>query len=385
METNNKKKEFRLISRFPSAQRFSFFLLAIILVFYILIQARLFLYPIAVAVLFTYLLYPFTNWLEKHRFPRIIAILISLILLLGIIGAAGVFIYRKIGGFMDDFPAFRSKALENIDILELQISKLVGIENLSIPAFVRDRVSALFDTGSDFLNKVFSATAGTVFRLGIMPVLIFMLLYFRTKFAYFILKLVPQEKQMVTIKVLREVSTVASRYMGGMLTVVFVLCIINSSLLYLLGLKYAIILGVIAGIWSFIPYFGTIIGYAFPFVFAFLTGDSPNMALKVLLIYIIVHFTESNIITPNIVGSYVNLNVFIIILGMIAAGLVWGLPGMFVIVPFLAMLRVMCEHVESLQPYVYLLGTKGVRKHALTGENINKFLQRIRGRKSTKV
>jgi predicted PurR-regulated permease PerM len=381
MESDNKKKTFPLISRFPSAQRFSFFLLAIILVFYILIQARLFLYPIAVAVLFTYLLYPFVNWFEKHRIPRILSILICLIFLLGIIGAAGLFIYRKIGGFLHDIPAFRSKALDNIDVLEMQIGQLFGIQDLSITAFLKDRVAGLFDTGSDFLNKALTATTGTIFRLGILPVFIFLFLYFRTKFAYFILKLVSSERQMVTLKVLREVSKVASRYMGGMLTVVMVLCIVNSSALYLIGLKYAIIVGVIAGIWSFIPYFGTIIGYLIPFIFALLTGDSPNLALKVFLIYVIVHFVENNILTPNIVGSYVNLNVFIIILGMIAAGMVWGLPGMFVIVPFLAMVRVMCEHVESLQAYVYLLGTKGVRRHALTAENIRKFIQRIKGKK----
>jgi len=382
MDTNNKKREIPLISRFPSAQRFSFFLLAIILVFFILIQARLFLYPIAVAILFTYFLYPVANWLEKHKIPRIIAILISLILLLGIIGAAGLFIYRKIGGFLADLPEFRSKALNNIDILELQIGQLFGIQDLSIATILKERVAGLFDVGSDFLNKAFTATTGTIFRLGILPVFIFLFLYFRTKIAYFILKLVSADKQMVTLKVLREVSKVASRYMGGMITVVVVLCIVNSSVLYLIGIKYAIILGVIAGIWSFIPYFGTIIGYSIPFVFALLTGDSPNMALKVLLVYAIVHFCENNILTPNIVGSYVNLNVFVIILGMISAGMVLGLPGMFVIVPFLAMVRVMCEHVESLHAYVYLLGTKGVRKHALTAENINKFIQRIRTRRT---
>lgn len=381
MDKNNKKRDFPLISRFPSAQRFSFFLLAIILVFFILIQARLFLYPIAVAVLFTYLLYPIANWFEKHKIPRIVAILISIILLLGIIGAVGLFIYRKIGGFINDFPGFRSKALNNIDILEYQIGQLFGIKDLNITNILKDRVAGLFDVGSDFLNKAFTATTGTIFRLGILPVFIFLFLYFRTKLAYFILKLVSPDKQMVTLKVLREVSKVASRYMGGMLTVVAILCIVNSSALYLIGLRYAVILGIIAGIWSFIPYFGTIIGYSIPFVFALLTGDSPNIALKVLLIYAIVHFCENNILTPNIVGSYVNLNVFIIILGMIAAGMVWGLPGMFVIVPFLAMVRVMCEHVESLQAYVYLLGTKGVRRHALTAENINKFIQRMKGRK----
>ena len=98
----------------------------------------------------------------------------------------------------------------------------------------------MFDAGSNVFNKAFTATTGTLFRLGILPVFIFMFLYYRTKFAWFIMKIVPREKQMLTLNVLREASKVASRYMGGIFTVVFVLCIINSLGLYLVGIRYAI-------------------------------------------------------------------------------------------------------------------------------------------------
>ncbi len=240
----------------------------------------------------------------------------------------------------------------------------------------------MFDAGSNVFNKAFTATTGTLFRLGILPVFIFMFLYYRTKFAWFIMKIVPREKQMLTLNVLREASKVASRYMGGIFTVVFVLCIINSLGLYLVGIRYAITLGVIAAIFNFIPYFGTIIGYSVPFVFALLTGDSAEPAFKVLLVFLVVQFTENNILTPNIVGNYVKINPFMIILGVIAGGMVWGLAGMFVVIPFLAILRIISEHVPALHPYVYLLGTGGTRRHAITGENIRKFLNRVRNRKS---
>jgi predicted PurR-regulated permease PerM len=172
--------------------------------------------------------------------------------------------------------------------------------------------------------------------------------------------------------------------MGGMSTVVLMLCIINSSAFVLIDVKYPIIFGVIAGVWSFVPYFGTLIGYSFPLVFSLLAGDTPDIALKVLVTYFIVHLTENYILTPNIVGSYVKINAFVIILGMIAAGMVWGLPGMFVVVPFLAMVKVICQHVPSLHAYVYLLGTTGMRRHAITGENIRKFIHRIKARKDQK-
>jgi predicted PurR-regulated permease PerM len=371
-----------MLERLPSAQKFSFFLLSIILVFYVLIAAKMFLYPLALAVLLAYLLYPLANFLEKKRFPRILGIIISIILLLTVITFTALFVYRKLGVFVGDFPTFRIKAISRIDEMEKTISSLFGIADLQLTDFLRSRVSGMFDLGSDMFNKAFTATTGTLFRVGIMPVFIFMFLYYRTKFAWFIMKIVPRDKQLLTLNVLRQASKVASRYMGGIFTVVFVLCIINSLGLYLAGIRYAITLGVIAAIFNFIPYFGTIIGYSVPFVFALLTGDSAEPAFKVLLVFLIVQFTENNILTPNIVGNYVKINPFMIILGVIAGGMVWGIPGMFVVIPFLATLRIISEHVPALHPYVYLLGTGGTRRHALTGENIRKFLNRFRNRES---
>jgi predicted PurR-regulated permease PerM len=283
-----------------------------------------------------------------------------------------------------DFPGFRDKALQNIDALEKQLSLLFGNIDVNIMAFLRARVSGLFDASSNFINKAFAATTGTVFRLAVLPIFIFMFLYYRTKFAYFVLKLVPVEKQRIAINALRGVSKVASRYMGGMSTVVIILCIINSIAFILIGVKYAIIFGFIAGLWSFIPYFGTIIGYSFPFFFSLLTSENPPIALKILIAYLVVHLTENYILTPNIVGNAVKINALVIILGMIAAGMVWGFPGMFVIVPFLAMIKVISEHVPALHAYVYLLGTTGVRRHALTGENIRNFIRRMKARRSQK-
>jgi predicted PurR-regulated permease PerM len=369
-------------TRLPTAQKFSFFLLSIILVFYVLIAAKMFLYPLALGVLFAYLLYPLANFLEKKGFPRILAILISIVLLLTVITFTALFVYRRLGVFVGDFPTFRIKAISRIDELEKTISSLFGIADLRLTDFLRSRVSSMFDAGSTVFNKAFSATTGTLFRLGILPVFIFMFLYYRTKFAWFIMKIVPREKQLLTLNVLREASKVASRYMGGIFTVVFVLCIINSFGLYLAGIRYAITLGVIAAIFNFLPYFGTIIGYSIPFAFALLTGDSAQPAFRVLLVFLIVQFTENNILTPNIVGNYVKINPFMIILGVIAGGMVWGLPGMFVVIPFLAIIRIISEHIPALHPYVYLLGTGGTRRHALTGENFRKFLNRFRNPKS---
>ena len=167
---------------------------------------------------------------------------------------------------------------------------------------------------------------------------------------------VPSEKEEDTRNIIRKISHVTPKYVGGVFTVVMILCVLNSFGLWIVGVKYAILFGIISALFNLIPYFGTWFGASIPFMFALLTGDSPNLALGVLLLFVIIQFLENNILTPNITGSYVNLNPFVTILLIIIGGTVWGIIGMFVVVPIVAMIKIIFEHSKSLKPYAYLIG-----------------------------
>jgi predicted PurR-regulated permease PerM len=93
-------------------------------------------------------------------------------------------------------------------------------------------------------------------------------------------------------------------------------------------------------------------------MFALLTGDSPNLALGVLILYAIVQFLEHNVLTPNITGGYVNLNPLVTIISIIIAGMVWGIIGMFIVIPFMATVKIVMEYFEPTQPYAFLMGIK---------------------------
>src|SRR5690625_3473236 len=90
-----------------------------------------------------------------------------------------------------------------------------------------------------------------------------------------------------------------------------------------------------------------------------LATQSSRLAFGVFQLFFPIHFTENNILTPNITGSYVQLNPMVIILSLIAAAMMWGLAGMLLVIPYLAMIKIVCENVENLQPIAYLLGTRG--------------------------
>ncbi|HYW96648.1 MAG TPA: AI-2E family transporter, partial [Bacteroidales bacterium] len=216
-----------ITNRYPLAMRIAFTLLAVILFFYAVIAAKDFLYPIVLGVLFGYLLYPAACFFEKHGAPRILANLLSILIFLLAVGAGLFFIYKQAGSFIDDFPVYKLKALANIDRLENAIEQRFGMSDLRLVDFFRIRVRHLFDVGNTMMNRTFTSTAGTLFRLGILPVFMFLFLFYRTKLAIFILKLVPSEKKLRAVRVLKEFARVVPSYMGGVSTVVLILAVIN--------------------------------------------------------------------------------------------------------------------------------------------------------------
>jgi predicted PurR-regulated permease PerM len=360
----------------PLLIRITYLLLFFILLFFILIEARGFLYPLALGIFFAYLLYPIANFLEKKGLHRILANLLTIFLGLTTLAGLLIFLYSQLRVFIDDFPAMRSQAVSNLIAFENFIESKFGVATTVQHSWIRESVQNMFQAGGDFFNTFFAATTGTLVTFGLLPVYIFFLLFYRNKFKVFLLKLIPDERHDKVEIIITKISYVVNRYMSGIFIVVLILCFLNSIGLIIVGIKYAVLLGVISAIFNLIPYFGTLIGGSIPLLMALLTEDSPKYAVGVIILFIILQFTENNILTPNITGGNVNINPFITILSIIVGGMVWGIPGMFMVVPIIGIIKIICDHIESLEPYAYLLGTQGSEKHAITIKMIKNYFSR---------
>ncbi|MFP4487712.1 MAG: AI-2E family transporter [Bacteroidales bacterium] len=358
--------------------KLALFLLISILFIYGIIEAKNLLFPITFGVLFAYLLLPVASFLELNGIPRILANLMVILLALIVLGLIFFLFYQQLALMFENLDSLKESANKNIESFQNRIQSYFGLSDNRFEEYLKAEVNRFFSSGSSGIGQVFSATTGTVFRMLILPVYIFLFLYYRTKFAYFILKMVKKKNKPVAIRIMRDISTVAGRYMGGVFIVVLILCIINSTGLLIIGVNYAILLGIISAFFNFIPYFGTVMGGAVPLLFVLLTDPDPlNTGLKVLVMFIIVQFTENNILTPNIVGGNVNINPFFIIIGLVVGSMVWGIPGMLVIVPFLAIARIIFINIESLNHYAFLLGPRGTQKHSINFKKIkNKLIRR---------
>lgn len=376
--------EFKYMNRYPLIFRLTVYLLFFILVIYGLIAARDFLYPLAISLLLSYLLFPVVVFLENKGVPRILANLLGILLGFAIIGTSLYLLYKQISLLVADLPALREQALDNLDSLEQYIYTKSGVTTDEQNRWLKEQVNNIFASGSMVFEAAFAATTGTIAKIGLLPVYVFFMLYNRNKFVHFLLMVVPRPRHEELLRTLQDVSHVTKRYMSGVIAVVAILCVLNSVGLLLVGIKYAILLGILSAFMNFIPYFGTLIGGAIPLTFSLLVMDSPSYAFWVVILFIIIQFLENNILTPNIVGGNVDINPFFTILSIVLGAMIWGIPGMIISVPFMSMFRIFCNNVPRLRPYAYLLGTRGTERHSISADKLKKIWSRIRGVNSAK-
>lgn len=348
---------------------------------YFIIVARNILIPLAFGALFAYLLYPIAWRLEKMGLHRSLSIFLVIILTLAVVVAVGFFFAVQISNIQIDLNQIKQDLVAETGSPEKKIEEKFGINMQTMDYYIDSMFNGLMTGGDEDFN-IFSTTATTVFQIGILPVFIFFLLFYRTKTAYFIFRLTGRNKKRKAIQILRNITTVITKYLGGLLGVVAILAVLNSAGLFIIGVPHAIVLGVAAAILNLIPYFGTLLGALIPIFYVLVAADDPfTMVLRVIFMFIIVQFLENNIITPNVVGGNVRLNALTVIIGLLIGNMVWGLPGMLVVIPFIAIMKIIMKNVPGLEPYAYLLSSRGLGKHKI---NYTAPLIRLKNRMNRK-
>lgn len=337
----------------------SLIILAMVALGAVIVIGRDFIYPVCMAILFAYLVYPLAKLLEKYIKFRILATLISVVIALIVIAGAIFFLYQQFSFFLDDFPQLRANASKNIKLLEQKLDNIPILfeGNKSLDTIIVDMLGAQ----QNMMKQVLDATTATLLGLGLQPVYVYFMLYYRHHFREFLFEITstPQHKKLENV--LREIAHVTKNYVSGVFIVVFILCFLNSFGLMIIGIDYAVMFGIISAIMNFIPYFGTLIGGFIPLCYT-LVSSEPQNAVGVIILFVIIQFTENNILTPNITGGRVAINPLFTIFSIIIGGMAWGIPGMFIFVPFMGMFKVVCEHVGPLKPLAKLMSPKNPDK-----------------------
>lgn len=310
--------------------------------------------PLAYATIFAILLNPLVNFLICKKINKVIAITIVVLFMLAAVLVAGYFFFSRVGMFSESFPEFKIKLTRAADQLLNWYAHEFNYSRSKINKWVSE---AQNDALSNYAyGEAFARLGKISVALLLVPVYLFMILYYKSLLLEFIRKLFRSEYHTTVANVLTGSKTIIQSYLVGLFFEMLIMAVLNSAGLLLLGIDYAIMLGIIAAVLNIIPYIGGIIGTVLPMLVAFVTKDSLVYPVMVLVIHIFIQFIDNNFIVPKIVASRVQINALISVIAVLAGGVLWGVSGMFLSIPLIAILKVIFDHIEPLKPWGFLLG-----------------------------
>ena len=331
-----------------------------------IIMAKDILIPLAIGFFFAYLLYPFVWIFERRGIHRGISIFLVLFVTLLIVGGVTLFLSVKLSNMNIDLAELKEQVDSKADSLQHVLEAKLGLNANTMDYYLGKASENIFSSWESEIGSFFTATTTTIFQLCILPVFIFFLLFYRTKTAHFIFRLVGRKNKPKAVRILREISTITTKYMGGLLIVVLILAVLNTTGLYIIGVPHALVFGILAAVLNLIPYFGTFIGGLIPVLYVLFTSPHPfQTVLQIFILFIIVQFLENNLLTPNIVGNNIKINPLAIILSLLVANMIWGVAGMLIVVPALAIVKIIMRNIDDLKPFAFLISDRGVEKHRI--------------------
>jgi len=311
--------------------------------------------PLVFSFLVVLVLLPLCQKLESWKVGRIFSILIVLFMVFVVVLGLVLLMGTQFNRFMADFPDLEDR-LQNLMLGA--ISKIEIAFNISQQeqlGFLRDNATEFFKTGGKYFSSAVGATTEVISFMGLVPVYCFLILLYREKFKEVSLRLISSEREQRVMDIYTKMRKAVQQYVAGLGLVVLIIAVLNVLGLLLLGIKYAVFLGIFSALLTVIPYVGVFIGGLLPVIIALVTKESMWYPVGVIGLYWLVQILEGNFITPRIVGSQVNINALAVIFGLLAGGQLWGVAGMVIAVPVLAVIKVVFSHITSLKPLADML------------------------------
>ena len=317
--------------------------------------------PMVLACLLSILLLPVAKWLErKIRFPRSLSALMCLILILVTFALVFDVIGSQVSGLSKDWPQFQVQLSKSIVDLQRWISKTFDVDASQQAAYIRSATAKLMSTGTSVIGStLLSVSSVLVFFVFTMLYTFFFLLY-RTLIMKFLESIFLNENRGLVHEIIEEVQYIIRKYIIGLLTEMLIIAVGLTLAFWAMGVKYPLLLGLITGLFNVIPYVGIVTAGAISILVTFATAG--GKILGVIIALIVTHLIDTNVILPMAVGSKVKINALITTLGLIVGEMMWGIPGMFLSIPVIAVLKIIFDRVESLKPWGIILGDEEKKK-----------------------
>lgn len=337
-------------------QKVAYGLIILVIVVFVLSILKDVIVPFIFAGLLSFLLFPICNFLEKHHFPRPLAITLTIIFTISILLLIGYFAFSQIVQLESLLPLIEKKGTTWIINLERIIKQNFKINQTQLLAESQKYLTEILKNSPKVIGSTLGTTSNFLMNLSLLPLYIFLFLLYRDFLKTFVFKLMRNASKHHITLTINKVNGVVRNYIVGLLLVILIIGILNTTSLFLLGIEHALFFGFFASFLVLIPYIGIAIGSALPIIVALITKDSYWYAVGVAASFFVIQFLEGNFITPIIVGNKVSINSLAAIIALLLFGNLWGVTGLVLALPLTAILKVIFDSSDSLKAWGFLLG-----------------------------
>ena len=347
----------------PFYAKLALTLFTLISLCYIAIVIKEILSPLLFSLLFSVVLLPVTGFMERRlKIPGGMAAGISVSLLLGGLVFVFYFLGSEISNLANDWPQFQAQINLTFQSLQQWIEETMHINIKDQLKYVDKATSEVISSSSTVIGATVASLSSILLFIVFSMIYTFFLLFYRRLILKFLIAVFKEENSATVYDIVEQVQYIVRKYILGLLLQTLIVTTVFCISFLALGLKYAVLLGLIAGIFNLIPYIGIFTSLVLSTFVTFATGAVATKILLVVIVYVVVHLIDSNILLPLIVGSKVRINALVTVIGVILGEMIWGISGMFLSIPVIAISKIIFDRVESLKPWGLLLGEEEENK-----------------------
>lgn len=342
----------------------------------IIVAGRGIITPLLMAFFMSILLLPVYRFFQRKKFPEVLSIALAILLLVVFAIILVWFFSSQISHLIVDFPQIKNNVGVHLHTLSDWIDRRTNLSTERQVQIINDQSKKLVNYAGSVLSGAASSVTSIFIFVGLLPIYIFLMLFYKNLLLRFVFLWFPQGNQKQVEDVMRETEVIIKSYLTGLLIQVSYITILLGGALMIMGIKHALLIGVIFAILNLIPYVGALVGNIVGVLLTLTSSQELWPILQVLMTIAVVQFLDNNILMPRIVGSKVKINALATIVGVIIGGALAGISGMFLSLPIMAVLKIIFDRTENMKQWGVLLGDE---KPKLSPMNFHAF--RLKSRK----
>ncbi len=332
-------------------------LVSLLVLGYITVAGKQLLSPLIFACLFSILLLPVCRFFENRcRFSRGPAAMTSVVLLLAAVSGLMYILGSQLSALGSDWPMFKQQLSSSVDDLQLLIAHKFHINTSKQLHYINDATNKIVSSGTVMLGATLLSVSSLLIFFVFIFIYSFFFLFYRSLILKFFVQVFREENSAMVYEIVKQVQFIIRKYIIGLLIEMAIVAVFIATVFSIMGVKYAILLGLITGLFNIIPYIGIFTALLVSALITFATAAAVGKVIWVVIVVICTHLVDSNVLLPVVVGSKVRINAMITVLGVVAGEMMWGLSGMFLSIPIIAVLKIIFDRVESLKPWGLILG-----------------------------